>query len=257
MPTFVVAGSGEAREGGASYRERTVRYGETSADAMREKAVYVLGEMERRLKLLGFAWPHTTATQVYTVHDLHPFLADEIVRRGAARAGLDLALLPPARARPRIRDGLPRHRRRAFRRVRLSRDCRSAPRVARSCAGVRLPALARGLTDRPSLSTHLRNHRKAPGRRPNASAHVHRRGRRLYRGCARRGARRSRHQDRHDLRLHRPVRRRRLQARGHRQQDRHRHGQREGRRRGPQDHHDRGRRAVQDRRRHQRGRAAA
>ena len=26
-PTFVVAGSGEAREGGASYRERTVRYG--------------------------------------------------------------------------------------------------------------------------------------------------------------------------------------------------------------------------------------
>ncbi len=87
-PTFVVAGSGEAREGGASYRERTVRWGETGADAMREKAVFVLGEMERRLKLLGFAWKDTTATQVYTVFDLHPFLADEIVRRGAARAGL-------------------------------------------------------------------------------------------------------------------------------------------------------------------------
>ena len=26
--------------------------------------------------------------QVYTVHDLHPFLADEIVRRGAGRSGL-------------------------------------------------------------------------------------------------------------------------------------------------------------------------
>ena len=38
--------------------------------------------------LLGFGWADTTATQVYTVHDLHPFLADEIVRRGAARAGL-------------------------------------------------------------------------------------------------------------------------------------------------------------------------
>jgi len=25
---------------------------------------------------------------VYTVHDIHPFLADEIVRRGAARNGL-------------------------------------------------------------------------------------------------------------------------------------------------------------------------
>ena len=87
-PTFVIAGSGEAREGGASYRERTVRHGETSPDAMREKAVFVLGEMERRLKLLGFTWNNTTAAQVYTVYDLFPFLADEIVRRGAARHGL-------------------------------------------------------------------------------------------------------------------------------------------------------------------------
>jgi hypothetical protein len=88
MPTFVVAGSGEAREGHANYRDHTVRFGETSADAIAEKARYVLGEMERRLSALGFSWADTTATQVYTVHDLHPFLADEIVRRGAARAGL-------------------------------------------------------------------------------------------------------------------------------------------------------------------------
>jgi hypothetical protein len=87
-PSFVVAGSGEAREGGALYRERTVRYGETSADAMREKAVFVLAEMQRRLALLGFSWADTSASQVYTVHDLYPFLADEIVARGAARAGL-------------------------------------------------------------------------------------------------------------------------------------------------------------------------
>jgi hypothetical protein len=95
-PSFVVAGSGEAREGGGLYAARTVRHGETSAEAMREKAVFVLGEMERRLALLGAAggvswgatWAAATATQVYTVHDLFPFLADEIVRRGAARAGL-------------------------------------------------------------------------------------------------------------------------------------------------------------------------
>ena len=87
-PSFVIAGSGEAREGGALYRERTVRYGETSAEAMREKAVFVLGEMQRRLALLGFTWADTSASQVYTVHDLYPFLADEIVPRGAARAGL-------------------------------------------------------------------------------------------------------------------------------------------------------------------------
>jgi hypothetical protein len=88
VPTFVVAGSGEAREGGATYRERTVRFGKASPEAMREKATFVLGELERRLGLLGQSWSSTTATQVYTVHDLYPFLADEIVRRGAARAGL-------------------------------------------------------------------------------------------------------------------------------------------------------------------------
>jgi hypothetical protein len=86
--SFVISGSGEAREGGASYRERTVRLGEQSPDALREKARFVLGELERRLGLLGFGWTDTTATQAYTVYDLYPFLADEIVRRGAARAGL-------------------------------------------------------------------------------------------------------------------------------------------------------------------------
>jgi hypothetical protein len=85
---FVIAGSGEAREGGASYRERTVRRGEQTPDAMREKARFVLGEMERRLGILGAGWADTTAAQVYTVFDLYPFLADEIVRRGAARSGL-------------------------------------------------------------------------------------------------------------------------------------------------------------------------
>jgi hypothetical protein len=98
VPTFVVAGSGEAKEGSATYRERTVRYGETSPEALREKAIFVLGEMERRLGLLDQSWSTTTATQVYTVYDLFPFFADEIVRRGAARAGLTWHLCrPPVR----------------------------------------------------------------------------------------------------------------------------------------------------------------
>ena len=55
---------------------------------LREKARFVLDEMERRLSAMGFGWADTTAAQVYTVHDIHPLLADEIVRRGAARSGL-------------------------------------------------------------------------------------------------------------------------------------------------------------------------
>ena len=87
-PRFVCAGSGEAREGGASYADRIIRLGDHSPDGMREKARFVLGEMERRMAALGFGWADVTATQLYTVYDVHPFLADEFVRRGAARAGL-------------------------------------------------------------------------------------------------------------------------------------------------------------------------
>jgi hypothetical protein len=48
----------------------------------------VMGEMERRLAALGADWSKTTASQLYTVHDPHPFLADAIIKRGAARGGL-------------------------------------------------------------------------------------------------------------------------------------------------------------------------
>ncbi len=98
VPTIVVAGSGEAREGGATYRERAVRFGETSADAMKEKALFVLGEMERRLAALGQSWAATTATQAYTVYDLHPFLGKAIVARGAVPNGLSWHFCrPPVR----------------------------------------------------------------------------------------------------------------------------------------------------------------
>lgn len=86
--SFVVAGSGEAPEGHGTYEERIIRRGETSADALREKASYVLGAMEARMGALGFGWDGATATHAYTVHDLHPFLAEEILGRGAAPGGL-------------------------------------------------------------------------------------------------------------------------------------------------------------------------
>jgi hypothetical protein len=86
--SFVVAGSGEAEERGASYRDRTVRFGDTSSAGMREKAVFVLNRMESRLAMMGKHWRDTSAVQVYTVFDPHPFMADEIVRRGAAEHGL-------------------------------------------------------------------------------------------------------------------------------------------------------------------------
>ena len=85
---FIVSGSGESVEGKANYRDHTIRLGDVSPEGLREKAHYVLGEMERRMGLLGFSWRESTALQVYTVYPQHSFLADEIVRRGAAEHGL-------------------------------------------------------------------------------------------------------------------------------------------------------------------------
>ena len=84
----MVAGSGEVPEGKSNYRDHIVRRGDVSPDGLREKARFVLGEMERRLGILGAGWRDVTATQVYTVHDFHPFLGDAIVARGVAPAGL-------------------------------------------------------------------------------------------------------------------------------------------------------------------------
>jgi hypothetical protein len=87
-PSFVIAGSGESQEGAGPYRDKTVRYGETTPDAMADKARHVLGVMETRMAAFGADWTATTAVQVYTIHDLHTFLAPEIVTPGAARHGL-------------------------------------------------------------------------------------------------------------------------------------------------------------------------
>jgi hypothetical protein len=85
---FHVAGSGEIPEEKGAYPAKIVRPGDVSPDGLREKARWVLAEQERRMAALGFSWKDVTATQVYTVHDFHPFLADEIVRRGAAPGGV-------------------------------------------------------------------------------------------------------------------------------------------------------------------------
>jgi hypothetical protein len=86
--SFVIAGSGEAREGDGPYKDKTVRYGETGPDAMLEKARFVLDVMQTRMQAVGASWTDTTGAQVYTVYDLYHFLSDEIVRRGAASDGL-------------------------------------------------------------------------------------------------------------------------------------------------------------------------
>ena len=87
-PTFVIAGSGESQEGNASYAERTVRYRDISREGIAEKVRYVVGVMEKRMAEFGHGWKDATAAQTYTIRDFYPFMADALVKQGAARGGL-------------------------------------------------------------------------------------------------------------------------------------------------------------------------
>ena len=75
-PTFVVAGSGEVVELAA---ERIVRRGETSPDAIREKAAFVMNVMQTRLRGLGAEWQDVTTIDVYTPHPIEPFVRDVLL----------------------------------------------------------------------------------------------------------------------------------------------------------------------------------
>jgi hypothetical protein len=88
IPDFVIAGGAEAHGGAGSYPERIVRYRDLSPEGLKEKIRFTVREMGNRLTAFGFGWKETAATQAYTVHDFHPAMVDELVRRGAARSGL-------------------------------------------------------------------------------------------------------------------------------------------------------------------------
>ncbi|MDP6515806.1 MAG: RidA family protein [Alphaproteobacteria bacterium] len=83
--TFVVAGAADiVRQSLSSHG--IIRAGETSADAMAEKARHVMAVMEARLAGLGAGWPAVTAINVYTAEALRPYLADTLLAPMGATA---------------------------------------------------------------------------------------------------------------------------------------------------------------------------
>jgi hypothetical protein len=87
-PSFVIAGSAEARGGAGSYPERIVRYRDLSPEGLKEKVRATVGAMESRLAEFGHGWNDTTAAQAYSIRDFHHVMVDELVRHGALRSGL-------------------------------------------------------------------------------------------------------------------------------------------------------------------------
>lgn len=85
--TLVVAGAGEL-QGTALLAEGIVLRGRTDAQAIEEKAAFVLGVMEERLLGLGATWDLVHTVDVYTVHPLGA-ISERIWERmgGAGRHG--------------------------------------------------------------------------------------------------------------------------------------------------------------------------
>lgn len=91
--TFVIAGNGDCPEGGR-IPEDIVRRGETTPDAVREKAAHVAGKMEARMRALGADWRDATAVHVYTALDVGAAAA-ELVGRGFAGLGFNWFYVRP------------------------------------------------------------------------------------------------------------------------------------------------------------------
>lgn len=97
--TFLVAGAGEVRDG-LLESERILRRGETTGEALLEKADYVMGVMAERLEGLGGDWDHVNRVNVYTAHPLDALLDRAVLPRlgTAARHGVCChAARPPIR----------------------------------------------------------------------------------------------------------------------------------------------------------------
>lgn len=87
MPTFVIAGAGDLRDQAQMSDAAIVRAGESSADALREKAATVMDAMQARLAGVEMTWADVTTANVYTVHPLHSYLVDTVLSPMGAAAG--------------------------------------------------------------------------------------------------------------------------------------------------------------------------
>ena len=95
-PSFVVAGAGELPEGSLDPHD-VVRKGETTTEALREKARFVMSLMDGRIRGLGTQWADVTQTNLYTVHPVCPWLNSEVLgKMGSAQLqGVNWCLARP------------------------------------------------------------------------------------------------------------------------------------------------------------------
>jgi len=85
---FVVSGGGDARPGSEPYKDRIIAYGDHSQSGLQLKVEFVIQEMEKRLKSLGFNWNDVACTQAYSVHNIGGLVESLLASQGFMRTGL-------------------------------------------------------------------------------------------------------------------------------------------------------------------------
>ncbi len=80
VPTFLVAGAGELREG-ILKEQNIVRKGECTSDAINEKADFVMDVMTQRLDQLMCRWEQVSRVNVYTIHPVDDVLETIVLPR--------------------------------------------------------------------------------------------------------------------------------------------------------------------------------
>jgi hypothetical protein len=78
---FVLSGGGDARPGSEPYKDH-------SESGLKLKVEFVIQEMEKRLKSLGFTWNDVACTQAYSVHNIGGLVEGLLASRGYMRTGL-------------------------------------------------------------------------------------------------------------------------------------------------------------------------
>jgi hypothetical protein len=73
-PTFVVAGAGDLRDQAELTPDAMIAAGDTSRQALIEKASTVMDVMSERLHGIDVDWPQVTTVNIYTTHSLDNFL---------------------------------------------------------------------------------------------------------------------------------------------------------------------------------------
>lgn len=87
VPDFVTSGAAECPDR-PGYRDNIVRLGETTPEALGDKLRYALGDLESRFEAMEVSWDNVSDMSLYTVHDLHHLIEQELSRRKAMAGGL-------------------------------------------------------------------------------------------------------------------------------------------------------------------------